>query len=934
MHKNILAKSVRFALISGAAAAVFGAPAAFAAEEKAKIERIEVTGSSIKRTDMEGALPVTVLSRADIDKTGLTSAADLIQSLPSMQGFTTEAQTVGGGGGGVKSASLRGLGDSYTLVLLNGRRMAPRGSGSTIDLNSIPLAAIERVEVLTDGASAIYGSDAIAGVVNFITKRDLQDFSVSARYDMPQEDGGTSSNLSFTGGFGDLDVDGYNVLFSFGRDDKEQLKSTDRDFSKTGIIPFNHDGQDLYYVKGSANAIPGNARINYLDSAGKKKTKVFNPYMKSNGACAADNFGDGDLCQFDYTSTIEIVPESQRDSFVLGADFALTDDLKLFSNAMYSDYSSISRVAPNATGFFKLPASNPLIAQWIAPHVSGLLTPAEMATITGFDAQWRALPIGNRASEYNTKSTHLVVGLEGVWDEIDYSAGLTYSKNDSDQNITGGYPDFEKFMGLMATGQVDIFTTPDKISKEGKDLLDATTYTGGWDNSTTEVKAFDTKASMPVFELPAGTVYLGFGAELRNTHYVNSLSAANEADALLGIGSGTKYDLERDSYGAFSEIVVPVIDDLEVSGALRYDSVGAISNGYAYTDAGAAIPGSSKVNDDESDLTYKLSVRYQATDDLLLRGSLGTGFKAPSMLEIARPRVEFGVTGGSYPCPFAGTSDPLAALCPSNSGQYQEYNQGNPKLKPETSEQYTFGFVYAPDSDFSFSLDYWNIELSDLVTGVTESQIMADPVRYRDLFTTKLNKGTGTNEIAIISAAVNVGKSRNAGYDWNLNVGNDLSFGRLNTSFSGTYITESEYTRPGTTNDWISSLGKYGDDDAVVFRTTAQLTSSLQTGDFDHSVTLRYRAGYQDQEATVRIDSPTGTEKSIQLHVPSYTTVNFQTQYTVMDDMKVSVGVNNLFDVAPPLSLRGAGAGHQVGYDPRYTDSLGRTYYLALDYKF
>lgn len=932
MHKNnLLAKSVRLALIGGVAATSFVALSGVAAEAQGeKIERIEVTGSSIKRTDMEGSLPITVISREDIDRTGLTSAGDLVQSLPSMQGFTTDSDSVGGGGGGVKGASLRGLGESYTLVLMNGRRMAPRGSGSTIDLNSIPLAAIERVEVLTDGASALYGSDAIAGVVNFITKKDLQDFNVAARYNKPQESGGTSSNVSFTGGFGDYNKDGYNVLFSVGHDEQEQLKATDRDFADSGIINFKRNNQEYWYVKGSPNAIPGNARVTYLDQNGDRKTSTFNPYLKANDECAPNNFQVGDLCQFDYTSTIEIMPESKRDSVILGVDFALTDNVKLFADAMYSDFSQTTRIAPNATGFFSIPMDSPLVDKWVTPY----LTQEQLDGMTAVAAQWRALPVGGRATEWNTKSTHIVAGIEGVAGEIDYSAAFTYSKNDTDENVAGGYPLFDEFMALMATGAVDVFAPADQVSDEARDLLKKTEYRGFYSNDTTEVKAFDVKASMPLFEMSAGTAYLGTGAEFRNTHYVASLATANKEDLLLGANTGTEYDLARDSYGAFVELIVPVIDDLELTGSLRYDNVGAITNDFAYDDSGVAIPGHSTVNDSEDAFTYKIALRYQATQDLLLRASTGTGFKAPSMLAIANPRVDFGVTSGSYDCPFAGSSDPLATLCPTSPQQYEAFSQGYANLKPEKSTQYSLGFVFAPDTDFSFSLDYWNIELTDMVTGVTESQIMADPARYRDLFTTKLNKGTGEEEIAIIFSSLNVGKSKNAGYDWNLTLGHDLSFGRLNNTFSGTYITQSEYTRPGTTDDWISSLGKFGDDDQVVFRTTAQLISTLSVGDFDNSVTVRYRSGYLDQENAVRVGSINGPTDYIQLAVPSYTTFNFQSQYTVIDDLKLTFGINNLFDVTPPLSLRASGSGHQVGYDPRYTDSFGRTFYVSADYKF
>ncbi|WP_283102750.1 TonB-dependent receptor plug domain-containing protein [Shewanella abyssi] len=222
--------------------------------------------------------------REDIDRSGVTNTADLLQQLPSMQGFTTSSDSVGGGGG-IQTASIHDLGEAYTLVLLNGRRLAPADSGSTIDVSSIPISAIERVEVLTDGASALYGSDAIAGVVNFIMKENFQGFNISARYDKPQETGGSGYDLGFTAGFGDIESDGFNVMLSYSHNEKEQLKAVDRDFASSGIISFNDNGRDLYFFNGSPNAIPANARVRYDTGVIDPETgesivngRTFNPY--------------------------------------------------------------------------------------------------------------------------------------------------------------------------------------------------------------------------------------------------------------------------------------------------------------------------------------------------------------------------------------------------------------------------------------------------------------------------------------------------------------------------------------------------------------------------------------------------------------------------------------------------------------------------------
>ena len=188
-------------------------------------QRVEVTGSSIKRIAAEGALPVITISREEIDKSGATSTQELIQNLPSMQGFVSSAQSVNAGGGGVTTASLRDLGTAYTLVLLNGRRVAPYNTGSSVNLEQLPLSAIERIEILADGASALYGSDAIAGVVNFITKSNTTAGGIDIKVSRPQAAGGDQNSVSFSKGFGNFDKDGFNVFVvaSFQKD--QQIKA-------------------------------------------------------------------------------------------------------------------------------------------------------------------------------------------------------------------------------------------------------------------------------------------------------------------------------------------------------------------------------------------------------------------------------------------------------------------------------------------------------------------------------------------------------------------------------------------------------------------------------------------------------------------------------------------------------------------------------------
>ncbi|GAA4891773.1 TonB-dependent receptor [Ferrimonas pelagia] len=919
-NNSVVTKAVRFALLAGATTAAYTAPVAFAAEGD-EIERIEVTGSAIKRTDVEGALPVTSLTEVEIERSGVESVAELMQQLPAMQGFTTSSASVGGSGGGTATASIHDLGSSYTLVLLNGRRLAPRGSGSTIDLNSIPLSAIKRVDVLTDGASALYGSDAIAGVVNFILKDDVQDTTITGRYSQPQEDGGEGWNGSITTGFGDLDADGFNVMLSYSHDNKERLKATDRDFAKTGMIEFEQNGQQLFFFNGSPNAIPGNGRFYFNDGT----IYDFNPYRESTGECAENTSGIGGWCWFDYTTTIEIQPESERDSFLLRSEISLTDDITAFVEGTYSDFSMTTRIAPYPSGGVLISTESPLFDTYFVPNLP-----------EGYDAEdvnfglgvWRALPAGNRTTEWNTKSTHVVAGLEGIiGDDIDFDFAFVHSKNDTDQNYPTGWLIEEKFVEAVESGAIDIFAPAGTVTQEDVDAA-GIVYSGDWSNSETVMNGVDFKISMPVFEFNGNDIYMAAGGDYRQYDYDYTLSQANQDSILLFLSADQPYSLSREVFGAFTEFYFPIIDNLDLTASLRYDNVGAVKDNLLGSD----------VNDSDDALTYKLSSRWQATENLLLRASYGTGFKAPSMLSIAQPRAEAGVTGGNYNCPFL-EGDPKAAWCKPGSQQYNVFTQGNPDLESETSEQYTFGFVYAPSNEFSFGLDYWAVEMEDLVTSLTEAQIFGNPDRYYDLFTFKTNTATGIDELAILQADVNVGKSKNAGIDLHFNSMAEVEYGTFHLGVTGTYMIDSEYTRPGTDNEWITSMGQFGDNNAVTFRLITQIQAGFEHGDFYHNFTVNYRSGYRDQMQTkeacsVTEDDAFGDCVDVQLYVPSYTKVDFQSKYQINNAWNVALGINNLFDKQPALSLRSGGAGHQVGYDPRYTDSYGRTFYVQSSYTF
>ncbi len=887
-----------------------------ATAQQPALEEVIVTGSAIRRVDLEQALPVTVLNAADIRATGVTNVNELIEKLPAMQNMTVAAHSVGGGGGGIRTANLRGIGEQYTLSLLNGQRLAPATSGSTIDLSSIPLAAVERVEILKDGASALYGSDAIAGVVNFILKDSVEGITVSSRIDETEAGGGGSFNVDVVAGFGDFNRDGYSVVLGYGREDQDALAAADRAFAETGFVSFSDGGRDYYFENSSPNAIPGNALV-YTEGYGKL-LRFFNPDRAQNAdMCAPQTTPSDESCRFDYTSTLQILPEHERDSVFANGRLRIDDNLTGFATVLYSENQVISRIAPYPTGEVPLPFDSELVRSEVLPH----LTPEELAAAGEVTGTWRALPGGNRTSEYDIETANATVGLQGTRGEIDYEVGLTYADMVNPADFPTGWLIRETFVDLVSSGRINIFANQAEFADA--DALAPAVYNGNWSVTDTQMYALDATASMPVFGMAGGDAMLAVGADWRKTAYEHTLSQANRDAELLFLTRGTPYRMQRAQLGFFAELLMPVADRIELTASLRFDEVDSIRDRLNGGRIGAG----------DHDLTYKLSAMFSATDRIAVRGSVGTGFKAPSMIQVGAPRSEAGVTSGDYLCPFTA-GDELAPLCKPGETQYVVFRQGNADLRFETSEQWTFGVVLTGRNDFDATIDYWSIELEDLVSSLTEAQIFAEPARYRDRFTSKTNLATGQDELAIIRASINVGHKSNRGIDFAVNKGFDLDAAYLRLGVSGTWMDESESSLTG------SSLGRFGSDGEVVFERLLVYSAGLEHGNFTHNLRINYRSGYDDQVQTVEILGTgvplgRGPRTAIQLDVDEQYLFDYQLRYTALDDrLGLAFGVNNLTDEAPPLSLRDEGAGHQVGWDPRYSDAYGRTVYLSADYTF
>ena len=960
MMETTLSRSLRL-VFSGGVALGLGmmAQQAFAQEATPDtsaaqpVQRVEITGSAIKRIVKEGALPIQVLTAEDIKKTGATSATDLIQNLPAMQGFTVASASVNGGGGGVTTAALHSLPSKYTLVLLDGQRVATQGN--SVNLESIPLDAVERVEILTDGASALYGSDAIAGVVNFILKKNKTDGDIYVTGQDPQHPGGSSWSAGISKGWGDLDKDGFNVLATYSHDVQNQLEASQREFSKQGgFFGFKSNGTSYIFNQRTGNTTPANVNIGATDASGNDASVTLNPYLAANGNCGQALAGaSGTQCRFNYAATVQDIPSSKRDSGLLKGTFKINENTTAFATLMLSSYDMIAQYAPSAQPLSVSPTRLPtLYNEYVLPYLT-----ANDLTRTSSSLGFRTISLGGRTDEYKTNARHFSAGINSSVAGWDVNAVLTLSNSVLTDTAAGGYSDYTKLSNLIAAGAYD------PVMNTGSSALTPALLNGEqFSKSTTDANTIKVGAQHDLFEMAGGTSIVSLGADFTATH----MKTAYDSLILSGSGFSTMpasndfpvggnygqvpLDMKRNNEGLSAEWLAPIGKTVEATLATRYDSYGKTNSGYVFNpnaDANGVndqIAGADLGNT-FSKATYKLSMRWTPVDTLLVRGSYGTGFKAPSMADIASPLTFAGSTTGSYACPVANTY----GTCLPGSAQYDLISggnaaSGNAGLKPENSTQWTLGFRVEPGMGLSIGADLWNVQIKNQVLegGIPEQVGFNNPQQYASLFVNPYVDGAGVTTIGYKESPINGGVANYQGIDWDFTQKLKTAYGPLNMGWSGTYMMKQNYTFVPN-GPVLTDLGVFGPDNEVVFRVQMHAMASLTTGKFTNTLVANYKSGYQDEtysagSATVRLQNADGSVGApvdfAGLHVGSYTTFDWQGKFDYSKALNFTAGIKNVFDRNPPLSLQNAGGGNQVGYDGRYADPLGRAFYVSGHYKF
>ncbi|MCW8875927.1 MAG: TonB-dependent receptor [Kangiellaceae bacterium] len=873
MKKHSIATWVGMALSS---TALLGPTDISAAEPLAEEEqKITITGSRIKRVDMEGATPVTVITAEDIEAMGFQTVSDVLRN-NNLNSFGSWGGGANNGWSSQSTVSLKGAGIRYTLVLIDGHRMAKSAvlGGGAANLNTIPTAAVERIDILTDGASAIYGTDAMAGVINIILKKDYEGLGIELSSDQTEREGGEYSKISFSGGVAGQKG---SATFFFEHDDRAGIFDRDRDYS--GLVQF--PDTDPRFIQ-SYSTLSFNSRNIWRSSDGSWAGVP----MVANEDCTQYNingetgfhgaYDDADyagdrVCGYNYTNESGMWSGVVRDSFTMTSRYEINNDLEFGFRTTWTSTETTDVSAPS-TAFWYFPDDLP----GYTTDEGVELTPI----FAGDSASYRLNTLGNRVAEHTDILNDVLLTLEGSTDSFEWQTSYQYAKNR--RNVWGS--------GYAMTGAI-----PDFIGSWDTD----TNSFVGWDprDPNSPIPAaisanFDKKdeyiyeeitvgASFDVAELDAGAVTAYIGASSKEEELTSLVDAQAEAGRVAGGNGGSSGEgLERSSHAVFGELLIPIIDDLEVSLAVRHDS---------YSDFGSkTIP--------------MLRMSYRPTQDILLRASTGKGFFAPTLTDLYTTGAQsfYNVVDTPYyQAQAQAAGQTLTEYCNANSCGARETEHhigGNPLLDAEESESFNVGFVWDVTDEFGFRIDYFALKIDNKITELSGSTVLDIQAANPGVDVSTLLPGAAIHRLPsndpnipgridyIDTPTVNFGSSEQSGVDLAFNYSIETSIGKFVSSFGVSHMFEYKTIDEDGSFDWIGRTGTPAE--------RANLGVRWSNG--NHSANLySYWIGSQED---------TNDDGDIIRKVGSHVEHNASYSYKTSWDAEFTLGVRNLTDEDPEFA--------------------------------
>lgn len=956
----------RLSALSACVALALSATSAAQAQDATTLDQVTVTGSRLLRSDLNAPSPTTVVSEENIRLSGSATVENVLNEFPQLAAGNTSSVN-NGGGSGVLTANLRGLGATRTLTLVNGRRFMPGDANGVVDLASIPDALISSVEIMTGGASAVYGSDAIAGAVNFILKDDFEGLEAAYTHGQTSEGDGAYDKYDLTIGGNFADGRG-NAVLSLSHTERDPVLQGDRAFSEVPLDTINGE-----LTPGGSGSIPGTR----ISLSGTQLRSLNGVNLTPAGDCSAMSgirFGEGGTplpyCNpqdaYNYADLNYLQRPLERTQITALGNFQVTDSVQAYGEAYYANNrneyqqapDSFTPVTPGAgsstllvPNYASNPALLPAVQQFFSNNAA-IFDPDGDGTASVVGAGRRADELGPRYYTYERASYNIIGGLRGdfelhdghwwKWDAY-YQEQRTRTDTvnhnqinqtrlsqsldavvDASGNVvcanpaSGCVPASIFGLGSISPGAA-AYLTPIRASRE-----------------TFDRTAGGASVSGTLFDLPAGAVSLAFGAEYRRDRYdfqPSAMDVSGEYGSVSQAPMSGQYSVRE----LFTEFRVPLLSgvpfaqELAIEGAARYSDYSTIGG----------------VN------TWKLGLEWAPTDWMRLRGAYNVAIRAPNLNELYAPQAR-GFTAGVDPC--AVSANPSAAqqqLCVAQgvpaadiasfsqaSVGFERTTGGNPELKEEESKTFTVGSVFSIPgiNGLNFAVDYFQVEVDDAITSVSANQMLSDCFGGLDAGSSscraivRLPNGQIDD---VRSTLQNIGSLKARGLDfqgdYNFDLPSSWSIGGGGAEMSVTLLANWLFERSMqviANQDKVDCAGVMGSG-------CGGGTGNFMIPDFKLNLSTAYRSGPLSLRLQGRMidkfDLYPGTTAAVS-ESPRMWYVDTSVSYDITEHVQVYGGVDNIADRQPPIL--GTALAGDANTDVSLYDVLGRRYFLGVRAKF
>ncbi|MEL4284331.1 TonB-dependent receptor [Shewanella xiamenensis] len=883
-HLTLAARAVRASLITMGSASVLLSGITIAAEENTKVERIEVTGSRIKQVDMETVSPVTVINAADIAMTGEKTVADVLNnSAINSFGSWRGVSGYGSGASSTSSVNLRGLGSSATLVLLDGRRMpgTSSSSGSVADTSSIPMAIVERIEILRDGASAVYGSDAVAGVINIITKKEFDGLQLDYSTEQPSVEGGDANRLSIATGY---NTDKGNITLTYEYYDTKAVM--DRDI-------WNMD--DPSYATYSGFSSVPNGKYGTGNGSWYSNSDICDQTENTVDTTDGNNKG---RCLYDSGRVTKLFGDQTRNSFLSNFTYEITDGIQFRGRASAS-------LAETETRY----AGTPVSTNYPVMSADNKFNPVgEDMTL-----YMRSAQIGGRDTLTETNNVDILGGFIGTLDlgnGIDWELNAQHSRSTTNSFNYNLINDEIVQQGIDSE-QYDIFNTTgmsyEQWNQQMTELYSKAAHTGVYQGKF-ESTQIDGLASTLLVDNGDVSVAMVGGLEYEMIKFKQTSDPESASGIISGGSGGDDVDATRDRSAAYLEFQVGLPANVELSAAVRYER---------YEQEGSLTgPQGQVVNSSTFDAVVpKFGISWRPVDSLLLRASYGDSFRAPNMGEMfSSQSLSFEKAVDSLWCNEPGNVD--AVYC-ATSNQHKTWYGGNPDLEAEEGNSLTLGGVWNATDNWNIELSYFSIAYENKIESISVNDILRDEIKNGS--SPYVHRGAD-GKIEYIEAGVrNLATVETSGIDFVTAYNLETGIGDFNFRLDLTHVLDFK-KQDNAESEMIDYAGLT---DSPDWR--GNFATSWKYDDFSAAWTVVY-IGRQSADYYNQLE-----ETDVYVDYSNYFKHNIQFAYNHAYNGSITVGVNNVFDAfAPNFYTYADYRDVNVGL----YDVLGRTYYLRINQKF